>query len=304
MPPFCFSPVKVAQRPSSPSQNMRMTGPESTLFDRSDLAPLLLQPPQVERQELPSGTEMVTLTTGDANFDCRFTAASRDASTLLYFHGGNESADTFTPEAQEYRQAGLNLFLFSYRGFAGSTGTPSLSSLLADADAQMLQALTWLEEKGYTGARFVVGRCLGSLCAVDIVNRRQENFKGLILESSYCQALPLLRNLGREEPSEISDDDGFQMLSKLAGIKLATSFFHGAKDPLVPIAQAEKLQAASGAKSKQFLLVPGAMHGNIAATAGHLYYKAIRTFTDTVCGRNTWRERRQQFKVEKNEHNK
>lgn len=271
----------------------------TALCDRDDLVALLLQPPQIRGAEPPSGAENVTLMVDEVSFACRFFPVSQEAVTLLYYHGGCESADTFSEEAKGYAQAGVNLFLFSYRGFAGSSGSPSLTSLLADGDGLMLQAVRWLDEQGYGGPRFVVGRSLGSVCAVDVTSRHQDLLKGLILESSYCEAGPLLTSLGADIANDIRDEEGFGMLAKLAQIKLATSIFHGARDQLVPIAQAEKLQAVSAAKSKQFLLVPGARHGNVATTAGSMYFQAIKTFTDTVCGYNTWRERRRRFQSEK-----
>ena len=53
------------------------------------------------------------------------------------------------------------------------------------------------------------------------------------------------------------------------------------------------------AKTKQFLLVPGARHGNVSRTAGALYYKAVRSYVDTVCGLNTWRDRRRKVQAQK-----
>ncbi len=272
----------------------------SAILDHPDIVSQLLQPPPGSKRQSSPGAEDVVLTINEATLVCRFFPAGKDQASLLYFHGGCESIDTFSNEAESYRQVGINVFLFSYRGFAGSTGIPSLTAMLADAEAQLLQGIHWLTAKGYNGPMFVVGRCIGSLCAVDSASRHQDKLKGLILESAYCQLQPLLTNLGLETlASQFEEDDEFGMLAKLATIKLATSIFHGSKDHLVPIAQAEKLQAVSAAKNKQFLLVPGAQHGDVATTAGHLYFQAIKTFVDTVCGINTWRERRRRFQAGK-----
>ena len=296
MPPFSFCHT-ICRNPPTTLDSMKMPTLGTALCDRSDFIALLFQPPPALPEGAPEG-ETVSLSIGEFSFACRFFSVSQEAVTLLYYHGGCESADTFGEEAKAYNQAGVNLFLFSYRGFAGSTGTPSLDTLLSDGDALMLLALRWLDESGYVGPRFVFGRSLGSVCAVDAASRHQAMLKGLILESAYCEAGSLLTTLGVDIRSDISDEEGFGMLAKLGHIKLATSIFHGAKDQLVPIAQAEKLQAVSAAKSKQFLLVPGATHGNVAMTAGPLYFQAIKTFTDTVCGHNTWRERRRRFQSE------
>jgi uncharacterized protein len=274
----------------------------SAALDHPDIVSKLLQPPPQSRQLPPPGAEDVAFSANEATLIGRFFTAGKDLPSLLYFHGGGESIDTFAEEAESYRNVGFNVFLFSYRGFAGSTGSPSLTTLLIDAEGQFLHGINWLTAKGYTGAMFVVGRSVGSLCAVDNASHHQDKLKGLILESAYCQLQPLLTNLGLETLAcEFNEDDEFGMLRNLETIKLATSIFHGAKDHLVPVALAEKLQAASAAKTKQFLLIPGAQHGDVAKTAGHLYFTAIKSFVDTVCGVNTWRDKRRRFQARKSD---
>lgn len=276
--------------------------PFSATFDHPDIVSKLLRPPPPSRLQTSTLGEDVVFTANQITLTDRFFAAGKDLPSLLYFHGGDESMDTFADEAEGYRNVGLNVFLFSYRGFAGSTGSPSLTTMLADAEAQLLHGISWLNAKGHTGPLFVVGRCIGSLCAVYSASRHQDKLKGLILESAYCELQPILTNLGLETlAGELLEEDDVMMLRCLEAIKLATSIFHGSKDSLVPIAQAEKLQAASAAKTKQFLLVPGAQHGDVARTAGHLYFQAVKTFVDTVCGLNTWRDKRRRFQAEKSE---
>ena len=76
---------------------------------------------------------------------------------------------------------------------------------------------------------------------------------------------------------------------------------HGACDQLIPASEAEKLQADSGARNKQFLLIPGADHNTMISTAGKLYFQTIRQFIDTITGRSSWRNRRKQKKSEPND---
>ena len=77
---------------------------------------------------------------------------------------------------------------------------------------------------------------------------------------------------------------------------MPTLLLHGSRDQLIPVHEAEKLQAESGAKTKQFHMIPGADHNSLILVGGEQYFKTIKSFTDTVTGQNTWRQRRKKFK--------
>ncbi len=269
-------------------------------LDHPEICSLLLQPPRDFRGICPVNAEDLRLTLGEGVLlSCRFYLSAPEAPTIIYFHGGKESSDSFDSEAISFNQVGINVLLASQRGFGMSTGTPSLATLIADAGLQFSKAIEWLAAKDYGGAIVVMGRSLGSVCAIDVVLNNPDRIKAMILESAFSETLPLLKTIGAEKAAaEISEDEGFDNLRKIAGIKVPTIIFHGSRDVLIPIPQAEKLQAVSGAKNKQFLIIPGAEHHSVSKTGGNLYFKTIKGFVDTVCGVNTWRQRRRKFKAD------
>ena len=119
--------------------------------------------------------------------------------------------------------------------------------------------------------------------------------KGLIIESGFADTLPLLKILGISlTTTEIREEECFGNSDRIAQVKIPTLILHGARDQLIPASEAEKLQAASGAKNKQFLLIPGADHNTMISTAGKLYFQTIRQFIDTITGVSSWRNRRKQ----------
>ncbi len=269
-------------------------------LDHPEIRSLLLQPPRDYKGSRPANAEDLSLTIcAGVLLACRFYFSAPEAPTIIYFHGGGESSDSFDTEAEAFNQAGINVFLASQRGFGKSTGTPSLANLLADAGMQFSLAVEWLAERKYSGVIVIMGRSLGSVCAIDVVHNNPDTIKAMILESSFCETLPLLKALGAEKAAAgIIEDEGFNNLQKIAAIKVPTILFHGSRDVLVPVAQAEKLQAASAAKNKQFLIIPGAEHESVSQTGGHLYFSTIKGFVDTISGVNTWRQRRRKFKVD------
>ena len=268
-------------------------------IDRPDILSLLFQPPADYIGNCPTQAEDVSLNiAAGVSLSCRFYFVALDAPTLLYYHGGCDSSDTIDAAAEVLNQCRINVFLASYRGFGKSTGSPAFSSLFADARMLFTLAVAWLTEKGCSGPLFVMGRSLGSVCVLEVVHTNPQLVKGMILESGYCETITLLQAIGVDTAGlTLSEEEGFNNLQKIANIKIPTMIFHGSRDLLVSIAQAEKLQAASGARNKQFFVIPGAAHHTVAKTGGTLYYETIKGFIETTCGINTWRQRRKKFKA-------
>lgn len=270
----------------------------STKHDRPIVLSPLVSPAPDDCCSCPANAEDLCLSVGkDIQLFCRFYCSAPDSPTIIYFHGWNESPDSFNLQAQYFVESGINVFLTSQRGFGRSTGIPSLSTLVSDSRLQFSLAVEWLQENGYSGAVVVMGRSLGSVFALEVVHNSPDMIKVMILESAFCDIIPFLKAIGAELPVVvISEEDGSNTLEKIAKIKVPTMIFHGSRDGVVPVAQAEKLQASSAARNKQFLIIPGADHDTIWKVGGKLYFQTIKGFIDTVCGVNTWRQRRRKLK--------
>jgi pimeloyl-ACP methyl ester carboxylesterase len=158
----------------------------------------------------------------------------------------------------------------------------------------------WLKQQGYTGALFVMGRSLGSASAIDVAVNHSDELTGLIIESGFAKTLPLAKMLGVDlAVMGITEEQGFNNSGKIARFTKPTFILHGQYDQLIPLWQAETLQAESGAKNKELQIVPGADHNSLIAVAGPLYFQAIRKFVDKAAGTAPdWRERRRQFKAQ------
>jgi alpha-beta hydrolase superfamily lysophospholipase len=267
-------------------------------LDHPELTALFFPSAGPSTSPCPASAEDVCLDIGSGNtLNCRFYFADTASPVLFYYPAASGSTETFDPIAESYRKQGLNVFLASYRGCGSNNGSPSLAAMFGDSETLFQLATRWLTDKGYTGALFVMGQSLGSICAIDTVLNNAESVKGLIIESAICSTASFLEAMGAgSDLGDIEERDGFNNVEKIAQIKNPTLIFHGARDQLVAIAEAEKLQAASGAKTKQFFVIPGAAHHTVSKTGGDLYSKAIKQFTDTVCGVNTWRQKRRSHK--------
>jgi hypothetical protein len=275
---------------------------EHCILDRPEYLAHIFCPVPAARSPLPDNAEDVVITVAaGVRLGCRLYAVAPDSPTILYFHGNGEIVSDYDEIADDYRRQRLNLFVATYRGYGWSDGTPTVTTMYSDSLAISSFVTGWLAEQKYGGPVVVMGRSLGSASAIEIALHHGQQYKGMILESGFADTLPLAAAMGiRFADSDIREEDCFNNGGKIADIKLPTLILHGARDQLISPYQAEKLQMQSGAKNKQFLLIPGADHNSLIAMAGVQYFQCIRKFIDDICGLNTWRQRRRKFKDNEN----
>ena len=247
--------------------------------------------------ECPEFAEDVEFTAADKTaLVCRLFLAGETAPTLLYFHDSMESIEKYDEIGRTYIKHGINFLFTSYRGMGRNSGNPGIISMMEDADFILHETLLLTQKKKIAGPLFVMGKSLGCACAIDIASNYADSLKGMIIESGFCDTIPFLKGVGVDMSRRgLSEDDGFNNRGKIEKIKLPTLIFHGSRDTLVPPAQAEILQSTSGARTKQFHIVPGADRDTMIGIGGELYFKTIKNFTDTVSGVNTWRQRRSKY---------
>jgi alpha-beta hydrolase superfamily lysophospholipase len=221
---------------------------------------------------------------------------SPESANIIFFPSTETPLVQYEEMAASYIAHGMNILVLSYRADYKTDTVPKMSEFYADGRVLFEQSIAWLDNNGFSGAKFILGQSLGSVLAIDVASHTPEPIKGMLLESAMCQTTDYLnkRGLSTENINNV-EELGFCNLEKIEKIKLATLIFHGAKDEFIPITDAEKLQASSGARTKQFFIIPGAQHSSLHASGGKLYFETIKNFIDTLCGVNTWRQKRKKY---------
>ncbi|MBD3246678.1 MAG: alpha/beta fold hydrolase [Candidatus Omnitrophica bacterium] len=200
--------------------------------------------------------EAVSFTTSDGEtLHGWFVPASGVGITVLYCHGNAGSIGDRLHRVRFFHQAGMNLFLFDYRGYGESAGVPSESGLYADAVA----AYDVLVSRRDINPRRIIayGRSLGGPVAAELARRR--NVRALILESSFVSVplraqrrFPLL-------PMKLLLSQHYDAASKLRGIRIPKLIVHGKQDEVISFEDGQKLyECAAG--PKQFLSFEGGHH--------------------------------------------
>ncbi len=178
----------------------------------------------------------------------------RDPLTLLIFHGNAGHRGDRLSWAEILRETGAGVFLLDYRGYGGSSGSPTEKGLYLDAEA----AAAWLEANRYSPVVYV-GESLGSAVAVELALRRPP--AALILQSAFTSAADVGQKAYPFLPVRLLIKDRFDSLSKIDRVTCPILLIHGKEDSLVPLTMGRALyDRAQG--QKEWLEILGADHND------------------------------------------
>lgn len=207
----------------------------------------------------------------------RFYPLGASLPSLLYFHGNGEVASDYDGIAPVFRQFGMNLFVADYRGYGASGGTPSFAALVSDAHPVLDSFHDLLDDGGFAGPRFLMGRSLGAHPAIELAARRPERMNGLVIESGAGNLRRLMRYLGGEPDGPTAELIDLHS-RKIAAISLPVLVIHGAEDELIAVEQAIEFHAALSVAEKELVIIPGAGHNDIMWVGLRQYFESIAAF--------------------------
>jgi len=207
------------------------------------------------------------------------------ALTVLHFHGNAEIVADYVPGvADTFSSFGVNVVFAEYRGYGGSTGTPSVGAMLDDAN-------TVFRAIGVPADRVVAfGRSLGSLFAVEIA-ARNPSLAGLVLESGIAD--PLEPELLRVTPEDVGltpeafraeVDARVNQQDKLRGYTGPLLVLHTAGDRLIPVSHAERAFSWGGGRpeDKALVVFERGDHGSIYPENRREYLERVGMFLAKV----------------------
>lgn len=180
--------------------------------------------------------------------------AAPDKPLLLYFHGNagslSDRAEVFAALAHD----GYGVLAVSYRGFPGSTGTPTEAGLHRDALTAYEAALAF----GYGADRIVVlGKSLGTGVAVALA--AEKPVAGLILEAPYTSTAAVAADIYWMFPVRLLMWDQFRSDRAIRKVHVPVLVMHGENDGIIPIRFGQRLYQLAN-QPKEFVRIPGAGH--------------------------------------------
>ncbi|TAL10986.1 MAG: alpha/beta hydrolase [Nitrospirae bacterium] len=206
-----------------------------------------------------------------------YVRASGSPAVLLWCHGNAGNIIHRLENLALLYRAGLSAFLFDYRGYGRSRGTPSEDGLYQDA----LAAYECLvQTKRVPPERIVLfGRSLGGAVAGALASQRAA--AGLILESTFPSVEALARFHYGGLPAHWLVSAEFNLTERLRTVHMPVLVIHGDRDRTVPI-QMGRMVFEGAHPPKDLYVVPGADHNDLVFVGGAPYFERLRRFVKDV----------------------
>ena len=192
----------------------------------------------------------------------------RGRPLVLYFHG---NAGSLRYRADRFRALtgdGTGLVALSYRGYGGSSGSPSEAGLIADGQAAYAFAVARVPAE-----RIVVfGESLGTGVAVALA--ATEPIGRLVLEAPFTSAVDVGARAYWFLPVRFLMKDPFHSDRRIGKVTAPLLVLHGERDHVVPIALGERLFSLAN-EPKRFVRFPAGTHVDLDQ---HGALDAVRSF--------------------------
>ena len=154
--------------------------------------------------------------------------AGKGRPTVLFFPGNGDNIVNYGFLGDLLSRRGYGLLAVSYRGYPGSTGSPTEAGLLVDG----LAAFDWLSAQDHTTPIVILGRSLGTGVAVNTAAERDAS--AVVLISAYEFDPPRSRDKYPYLPVAVLMKDSFRSDLRIARVSEPKLFLHGDLDTSVP----------------------------------------------------------------------
>lgn len=202
-----------------------------------------------------SGAEELRLTTDDGETLIAWHVPPRERRPLiLYFHGNGGALINRVPRFRMFTASGYGFLAVSYRGYGGSTGSPTQEGLMRDGEAAYREA----RARGYEGDRIVLmGESLGTGVAIALAAAHEA--AAVVLDSPYLSAADVAATHYKLLPVRWFMLDQFRSDRAIRNVHIPLLIVHGDDDDIVPINSAKRLFELAN-EPKTFITVPGGGH--------------------------------------------
>ena len=195
-----------------------------------------------------------------------------------YIQNGGNISNRTTNILELNRRLGINVFIFDYRGYGRSEGSPSEEGTYLDAEA----ATAYVDARDDVDIhkKMYFGRSLGCAVAAEMAVRHPP--RALICESGFTSIKAMAKSAYPFLPGiDLLVTSKYDTLSKIRQVIVPVMFLHGDRDDIVPFEMSQQLFEAAN-EPKRLYAIEGAMHNDTYEVGGESYFGALKKFIDDV----------------------
>jgi uncharacterized protein len=202
---------------------------------------------------LPEAEEVIIETADGEKLVAWYVPAAEGRPVVIYFHGNGGALVHRIRRFRGLIANGNGLVALSYRGYGGSSGSPTEEGLLADAAAAYAFAAA-----RYPVQRIAVfGESLGTGVAIWLA--ATSPVARVILQAPYTSIVEVGAAAYPFLPVRFLLKDSYRSDERIGGVSAPVLVIHGARDRVVPIEFGERLYALIRAP-KKFVRFPEGGH--------------------------------------------
>jgi fermentation-respiration switch protein FrsA (DUF1100 family) len=203
-------------------------------------------------------------------------AAKPGSLTVLFCHGNGGNIGYYLDTIGILHEMGVNSFIFDYRGYGRSDGTPSEEGMYVDAYA----AYQWLVRQKHCEPNTIVvfGRSLGGSVAAQLASKL--TVRGLWLESAFTSYADMAAYHYPYFPVRRLCRYTYDTLAYLKNVRCPVIVIHSPDDEIVPFEMGRRLYEAAG-EPKKFVQISGS-HNEGFVESGSQYTAPIAAWLERL----------------------
>ena len=203
-------------------------------------------------------------------------ASDGDSPLVVFFHGNGGNLTYRAGPAIALAEAGLDVFVFDYRGYGRSRGHPTESSLYDDS----LAAWDFMRER-HRGPMLAYGESLGGPYAAFVASRREAC--AVIADSTFPSIRAVAREVYRPIPVHWLLRPGLQTSRFLQRASVPVLVMHSLDDEVIPFRLGQELHDTIEGPRRMYQ-ARSAQHAAIFWSSPDEYVRTIRDFAEEHCG--------------------
>lgn len=199
--------------------------------------------------------EIVAMADGTRVTVWRAAPAQPEMPTVVYFHGNSGNVSGRSNRFRQIIDSGFGLYAPSYRGYAGSEGSPSEAALISDALEHF--------DRAAAGPSPIIlhGESLGTGVATAVAASRPRTGL-LVLEAPYTALVDIAAAQYPWLPVSLLMKDPMPTRERIGAVEAPVLIVHGADDTLISVAHGKDLFERAGSP-KRNVIIEGAGHSDL-----------------------------------------